>query len=35
MSGTQDYIQLDLSGLIAAGFTNVKFQMGLTEGGTY
>lgn len=28
MSGTQDYIQLDLLGLIAASFTNVKFQMG-------
>ena len=35
MSGTQDYIQLDLLGLIAAGFTNVKFQMGSTEGGAY
>jgi len=35
MGGTQDYIQLDLLGLIAAGFTNVKFQMGSTEGGAY
>jgi hypothetical protein len=33
MSGAQDYIQLDLLGLITAGFTNVKFQMGSTEGG--
>jgi putative phosphoesterase len=35
MGGTQDYIQPDLLGLIAAGFTNVKFQMGSTEGGAY
>ena len=26
---------VDLLGLIAAGFTNVKFQMGSTEGGAY
>jgi hypothetical protein len=35
MGGTQDSIQLDLLGLIAASFTNVKFQMGSTEGGAY
>ena len=33
MGGAQDYIQLDLLGLSTAGFTNVKFQMGSTEGG--
>lgn len=32
-SGAQDYIQLDLLGLITAGFTNIKFQMGSSEGG--
>jgi len=32
-SGAQDYIQLDLLGLITAGFINIKFQMGSTEGG--
>jgi hypothetical protein len=29
----QDYIQLDLSSLIAAGFTSFQFQMGSTTGG--
>jgi hypothetical protein len=29
----QDYIQLDLSSLIAAGFTSFEFQMGSTTGG--
>ena len=29
----QDYIQLDLSSLIAAGFTGFEFQMGSTTGG--
>jgi hypothetical protein len=33
MSGAQDFIQLDLLSLITAGFTNIKFQMGSTEGG--
>lgn len=32
-SGAQDFIQLDLLGLITAGFTDVKFQMGSSEGG--
>jgi hypothetical protein len=32
MGGAQDYIQLDQLGL-NCGFTNVKFQMGSTEGG--
>lgn len=32
-SGAQDYIQLDLLGLITAGFTDIKFQMGSSEGG--
>jgi len=29
----QDYIKLDLSSLIAAGFTSFQFQMGSTTGG--
>ncbi len=33
MSGAQDYIQLSLLGLITAGFTDIRFQMGSTEGG--
>ena len=32
-SGAQDFIQLDLLNLINAGFTNVKFQVGSSEGG--
>lgn len=32
-SGAQGFIQLDLLGLITAGFTDVKFQMGSSEGG--
>jgi hypothetical protein len=35
MSGAQDYIQLDLLGLITGGFNNIEFQMGSTEDGEW
>jgi len=32
-SGTQDFIQLNVSGLLAAGYTNIKFEMNSTTNG--